>query len=187
MFLARILQVTLVAFVVRLSEPHIPALQYLETPQYLRKVLFPMHPDLKNVGITAPTDMPHHLRVDEWCNFREGVVLKRPTKAGQSVSWANVGLAKDVCIDTCIQPGVRVTVEIEEATKDMKQMRGQAVPPSAPRNKRGIYWGYQVRLASNLEKVWSECPFEGGYDFSLGTSQHGHNIIEVTMPNHPPS
>lgn len=26
-------------------------LQYLEAPQYLRKSLFPIHPDLKNAGI----------------------------------------------------------------------------------------------------------------------------------------
>jgi len=136
-------------------------LQYLETPQYLRKVLFPMHPDLKNVGLTAPTDMPHHLRAGEWCRFREGIVLKRPTKAGQNVSWVNVGLQKDVCIDACIQAGVRVTVELDESTKDSKQLHGTAVPPSAPRTKAGMYWGYQVRLATNLAAVWSECPHEG--------------------------
>lgn len=152
-------------------------LQYLETPQYLRKTMFPMHNDLKNVGLTAPTDMPHHVRAEEWCKFREGVVLKRPTKEGSKVSWVNVGLSKDVAIDTAIQPGVRVTVELDEATKDFKIMRGTAVPPTAPRNKEGLYWGYQVRLASNLAAVWSESPF-GGYDFSLGTSQHGTNIIE---------
>ena len=26
-------------------------LQYLESPQYLRKALFPIHPDLKNAGL----------------------------------------------------------------------------------------------------------------------------------------
>lgn len=29
-------------------------LQYLETPQYLRKHLFKMHPDLKNAGLMNP-------------------------------------------------------------------------------------------------------------------------------------
>ncbi len=31
-------------------------LQYLETPQYLRKQLFPMHPDLKLVGKVLSND-----------------------------------------------------------------------------------------------------------------------------------
>ncbi len=39
-------------------------------------------------------------------------------------------------------------------------MIGKAVSPSLPREKYGIYWGYNVRLADNLKKVWSECPFE---------------------------
>ena len=78
---------------------------------------------------------------------------------------------------------MRVTVEIDESTKDGKQLRGKPVPPSAPRVKAGTYWGYQVRLATDLAAVWSECPYEGGYDFSLGTSQHGHNVVEVWAPN----
>lgn len=152
-------------------------LQYLETPQYLRKALFPMHPDLKNVGLTAPTDMPHHLREGEWCRYREGIVIKRPVKAGAQVSWVNVGLNKDAAIDAAVQPGVRVTVEIDEASKDAKTLRGTAVAPSVPRCKEGLYWGYQVRLAQNLGAVWSECPF-GQYDLSVGTSQHGTNVVE---------
>merc|ERR1711939_697092 len=40
-------------------------LQYLETPQYLRKILFPMHPDLKFAGLQNPLDAPHHLRKGE--------------------------------------------------------------------------------------------------------------------------
>ena len=33
-------------------------LQYLECPQYLRKKLFPMHPDLKYAGVLNPIDAP---------------------------------------------------------------------------------------------------------------------------------
>ena len=42
-------------------------LQYLECPQYLRKHIFPVHPDLRAVGLLAPLDAPHHLRIDEPC------------------------------------------------------------------------------------------------------------------------
>lgn len=42
-------------------------LQYLECPQYLRKQLFPHHPDLRSVGLIPPLDAPHHLRADERC------------------------------------------------------------------------------------------------------------------------
>ena len=34
-----------------------------------------------------------------------------------------------------------------------------------------------MRVASSLEAVFNECPYEGGYDFKLGTSDKG-NIID---------
>ena len=50
-------------------------LQYLECPPYLRKHIFPVHPDLRSVGLIAPLDAPHHLRLDEPCAYREAVVV----------------------------------------------------------------------------------------------------------------
>src|ERR1035437_356230 len=55
-------------------------LNYLETPQYLRKTLFKLEPDLEFAGILPPLRTPHHplsgktkhLQVGE---YREGVVL----------------------------------------------------------------------------------------------------------------
>jgi predicted SPOUT superfamily RNA methylase MTH1 len=61
-------------------------LQFLECPQYLRKHFFPLHKDLQYAGVLNPTDMPHHLRASEFCEYREGVVLDRPpTKTGSLV------------------------------------------------------------------------------------------------------
>lgn len=50
-------------------------LSYLETPPHLRKHLFPMHPNLRTAGTLPSLDMPHHPRADEWCDYREGVVV----------------------------------------------------------------------------------------------------------------
>ncbi|WVZ63562.1 hypothetical protein U9M48_013185 [Paspalum notatum var. saurae] len=47
-------------------------LEYMETPQYLRRRLFPMHKNLKFVGLLPPLDAPHHVRKHEWSEFREG-------------------------------------------------------------------------------------------------------------------
>jgi len=49
----------------RKSDPNVflaRVLQYLETPQYLRKALFPMHKDLRYAGLLNPLDAPHHVR-----------------------------------------------------------------------------------------------------------------------------
>lgn len=50
-------------------------LRYLETPQYLRKILFPKHNSLRFVGLLPPLDAPHHLRKHEWAPYREGRII----------------------------------------------------------------------------------------------------------------
>jgi predicted SPOUT superfamily RNA methylase MTH1 len=52
-------------------------LQYCECPQYLRRHFFPMHPDLQFSGLLAPVDAPHHVRAEDRCKYREGVVLEK--------------------------------------------------------------------------------------------------------------
>eukprot|EP00484_Ammonia_sp_Unknown_P022727 CAMPEP_0197028160 /NCGR_PEP_ID=MMETSP1384-20130603/7914_1 /TAXON_ID=29189 /ORGANISM="Ammonia sp." /LENGTH=440 /DNA_ID=CAMNT_0042457119 /DNA_START=1995 /DNA_END=3317 /DNA_ORIENTATION=+ len=51
-------------------------LKYLETPQYLRRLLFPHHTDFRYVGICRPLRTPHHLGRNELSAYREGIVLK---------------------------------------------------------------------------------------------------------------
>ncbi|AWP15503.1 putative methyltransferase C9orf114 -like isoform 2 [Scophthalmus maximus] len=91
-------------------------LQYLECPQYLRKWFFPKHQDLQYAGLLNPLDSPHHMRIDEESDYREGIVLDRPTKQGQG-SLVNCGMRKDVRIDKQLQSGLRVTVQLNETQK----------------------------------------------------------------------
>ena len=60
-------------------------LQYCECPQYLRRHFFPMHPDLQFAGLLAPVDAPHHVRAEDHCRYREGVVLEKQAKDGGSL------------------------------------------------------------------------------------------------------
>lgn len=64
-----------------------------------------------------------------------------------------------------------------------KHFRGKAVSPSYPSKYNGIYWGYNVRLANNLNSVFTECPFKGGYDVCVGTSEKGGSVDEFQMPS----
>lgn len=57
-------------------------------------------------------------------------------------------------------------------------LRGKAVAPSKPREALGVYWGYTVRVAGSLGEVFSKCPFEGGYDVTLGTSERGTTSVD---------
>ncbi|KAG0224396.1 hypothetical protein BGW42_005106 [Actinomortierella wolfii] len=179
-------------------------LQYLETPLYLRKLLFPMHRDLKFAGLLNPLDPPHHVHQDERSLYREGVVVRAKDSHSSIV---NCGMRKEVLIDRAVPTGVRVTVKMDgmdkknkakmnkdakaqaaieameaalhnngqgnSAADQQKYFKGTVVSPKEPREQTGYYWGYQVRLADSISKVFTESPFTNGYDLTIGTSDKG--------------
>lgn len=159
-------------------------LRYLETPQYLRKSLFPKHNNLRFVGLLPPLDAPHHLRKHEWESYREGVTLKEkaPNCVGTLV---DVGLSKNVVIDKQFEPGTRVTVAMGNNRNLDPDVLHQVVSSSKPREEAGKYWGYRVRYASSTSSVFNDCPFKGGYDHLIGTSEHGTivNSSDLKIPS----
>ncbi|XP_017832090.1 28S rRNA (uridine-N(3))-methyltransferase isoform X3 [Callithrix jacchus] len=158
-------------------------LQYLECPQYLRKAFFPKHQDLQFAGLLNPLDSPHHMRQDEESEFREGVVVDRPTRPGHG-SFVNCGMKKEVKIDKNLEPGLRVTVRLnQQQLPECKTYRGKVVSSQDPRTKAGLYWGYTVRLASCLSAVFAEAPFQDGYDLTIGTSERGSDVASAQLPN----
>ncbi|KAL5019802.1 hypothetical protein ScPMuIL_002694 [Solemya velum] len=156
-------------------------LQYLECPQYLRKSFFPQHKDLHYAGLLNPLDCPHHMRTEDKFCYREGVVLDKPVTSGRG-SYVNIGLAKEVQIDRQLQAGVRVTVKLDQLETGKKKFKGIAVPPSAPRTCLGKYWGYSVRIASSLSAVLTGCLYKGGYDLTIGTSERGVLVDDISLP-----
>jgi methyltransferase len=161
-----------------LSDPAhflIHILSYLETPPHLRKTLFEMHPNLRTAGTLPSLDMPHHLRSNEWCPYREGVT----TRADGKGTMVDVGLGDDYLL-----PGVqipvktRVTVRLPE---DDQTVEAEAVAPEVPRGEGGFYWGYTLRRADSLSAVFTECTYDGGYDVSFGTSERGKPVMELDV------
>ncbi|KAI1610252.1 putative RNA methyltransferase [Exophiala viscosa] len=148
-------------------------LSYLETPPHLRKSLFPMHPNLRTAGTLPSLDMPHHLRANEWCEYREGVTqASRPNGDGTHI---DVGLPDLVKVADDIPAGTRVTVRLTD------DALAETVAPSAPREDKGYYWGFAVRQCNSLSNVLTECPFDGGYDVTIGTSERGAPLTQVMM------
>lgn len=88
------------------------------------------------------------------------MVLNKPVKSGRG-SCVNVGLLKDVHVDKSLTPGLRCTVQLLPQQEHSKKLKGIVVSPATPRRETGIYWGYSVRIANSLSKVFSQCPYEG--------------------------
>lgn len=157
-------------------------LEYLETPQYLRRRLFPMHNNLKYVGLLPPLDAPHHVRKHEWSHFREGVTLEGNSSPNGTL--VDVGLSKSVVVEQVLEPGLRVTVAMgSDRNLDTDCLR-KVVKRCSPREEKGLYWGYTVRYASNLSRALKSCPYKSGYDHVIGTSEHGLvvNSSDLVLP-----
>lgn len=146
-------------------------LEYLETPQYLRKTLFPRSPALRFAGLMNPLDAPHHLRFEEWFDYREGCVINRPTKDKRG-SWVNIGLVSQACqVDVQLHENTRVTVKMDQSAPNTlaKYYTGKVVTQNEPFWEKGKYWGYQVRVAHSIKEVFDNGPWK--YDLKIGDSQ----------------
>ena len=158
-------------------------LSYLETPPHLRKTLFPMHPNLRLAGSLPSLDMPHHLRKHEWCRYREGVAISEKIKHGtfEGMTRVDTGLSQVVFVEAEIPANTRVTVDLGQnpVTNGSQEVKATAVAPTTPREKNGFYWGYNTRYASSLSNVLTECPFDGGYNMSIGTSERGAPLSDL--------
>ena len=62
-------------------------LEYMNTPQYLRKQVFPISNQLKNVGILPPLRTPHHPSSEDVKigDYRQGLTTKRVRRALWSI------------------------------------------------------------------------------------------------------
>lgn len=121
-----------------ISRQVVKILEYLNTPQYLRKFFFKLDPDLKFVGVLPPLRTPHHklkipLNEVEIGEIREGVVLRSRGR----YSIVHVGLDRDVIVKGELRPGKRVIVRILGGDKFF---RGEVVG----RGNLKEYWGYEV-------------------------------------------
>lgn len=139
-------------------------LEYMETPQYLRKRMFKIEPRLQYVGILPPLRTPHHplnskaanLKVGE---YREGVVLSE-TKEGLLV---DIGVEQPALLrEKQFAVGKRVTLQI---VKVDKQIEVQAVSHEVP-----SYWGYTVTVERRSLERFVE---SGKFDLTVGTSIKG--------------
>ena len=68
-----------------------------------------------------PLDCLHHAKTSDTPPYREGVVIDKPAKKGRCL--VDVGLHKEVSVEQKIQPGMRVTVKMDDAKGDSEMNR----------------------------------------------------------------
>ncbi|HYC27071.1 MAG TPA: putative RNA uridine N3 methyltransferase [Nitrososphaerales archaeon] len=135
-------------------------LEYLETPQYLRKRLFPLDESLHYAGILPPLRIPsHRVKVPveelELGEVREGVVNADGT--------VDVGLDEAPWLKGGAESGRRATVKIVSKSP----LTAQAIP----RDEVEEYWGYRVETRS-FDEVFTDRRFS----LKIATSRLGDRL-----------
>jgi len=146
-------------------------LSYMETPQYLRKYLFKVKPELRYAGILPPLRTLHHpvakkLRELKVGEFREGVTISR-VKEGVLV---DIGVERAFLMENKeIKLNKRVTVRITALSPK---------PEAVMVNRKEVpaYWGFQV-TASDVPL--GQLVKQRGFDLIIATSRLGTPFANI--------
>ena len=140
-------------------------LTYMNTPQYLRKRVFPITRELRNVGILPPLRTPHHPTGElSEGDYRQGLTLKR-TKKGTVV---DIGADRNALCKEKLSVNKVLSFKVEKLGKEI------IIDPDVP----DYYWGYKV-LATNKNLYESILTLKPGPDLVIGTSRYAQSITSV--------
>jgi predicted SPOUT superfamily RNA methylase MTH1 len=142
-------------------------LEYMETPQYLRKHLFGKIPELQYAGLLPPLRTPHHpltKKSSELKNgeIRDGVVLQ--TSKGTIV---DVGVESPLPL---LQ--FKFTQSLQRVTVRIRQNKsGELIAIPCSSLQPNLYWGYSVRsVETSLTEFLTKTRREGPI---VATSRRG--------------
>jgi len=146
-------------------------LSYMETPQYLRKRLFKVRPELRYVGILPPLRTPHHplrdrkkdLKIGE---YREGVVVSGDRKGIR----VEIGVEHPILVPNMHIPvNTRVTVRISE---DGRHPKAELANP----DEIGDYWGFKITVSKDS---FGRMLKKKRFDLVIATSRRGEPFMKV--------
>ena len=146
-------------------------LTYMETPQYLRKRLFKLEPELQYAGILPPLRTPHHplnarLKGLSVGKYREGVVLSR----------TGDGALVDIGIENPAFLRNNRAVERTRITARIVRVAERAEIELATREEVPSYWGYSVFVEKHsLGSILGKRSF----GLVIATSKYGSPLYEI--------
>ncbi len=141
-------------------------IRFQETPQYLRRYLFPRDTDLSFAGTLPPLRAPHHPNRLEPSlgQVRDGIVISTGP-----VSKVNAGYRDPVNVRGKLDTARRVTIRIDRVGPSLW---GELVDPT----ELTIYWGFKVsRDNTALGRIIER----GEYDLTISTSRQGRDVRDV--------
>jgi methyltransferase len=141
-------------------------LEYLETPQYLRKRLFPLDETLRYAGMLPPLRIPSHKAKVPMAEVLVGEVREGVVNSDGTV---DVGLDQAPRLKAGADRGSRVTVRITSASPLEAEQTA--------RERINQYWGYKVE-----EKQAGEVLSDPRFKTKVATSRLGDPLEKVMGP-----
>jgi len=150
-------------------------LRYLDTPQYLRKILFPMMHQLQYAGILHPIKAPHHRVAEDMKKIKAGDVRTGVIVKVKGQLFVEVGLGSLMPFMGEGFEGKKVNVRFTDSYPNLKAV--QAVEEDI-----FDYWGYEVKEVPSISKLLTSVEKT---DIII-TSRKGRHIknIEAQLAEH---
>jgi predicted SPOUT superfamily RNA methylase MTH1 len=121
-------------------------LQFLDTPQYLRRYLYPHMDELKYAGILPPIQTPHHKAKENLKYIRVGDVRVAVIVKVKGQYFAEVGLDFPVPFAGSAHEGEKINVKFISAYPNLKAIKARDADIKE-------YWGYEVKEVMSLSKL----------------------------------
>ncbi len=130
------------------DDPHLlkTILRYLDTPQYLRKMLFPMMHELQYAGILHPIKAPHHTVLEDIKKVKAGDVRTGIIVKVKGQLFVEVGLGSLVPFMGEGAEGKKINVKFTSSYPNLKAVQ-------AKEEDIYDYWGYEVKEVSSISKL----------------------------------
>lgn len=141
-------------------------LEYLETPQYLRRRLYPLDEGLKYAGVLPPLRIPSHKAKVPIDRLPPGEIREGVANADGTV---DIGLDRAPKLRDKAAAGKRVTVRVTSLNPFVAELYS--------RERINEYWGYRVE-----EKAIAEVFSDPRFKVKIATSRLGRPLSDLLAP-----
>lgn len=159
-------------------------LRYLDTPQYLRKVLFPMMHQLQYAGVLHPIKAPHHRVLEDIKKVKAGDVRTGVIVKVKGQLFVEVGLGSLVPYVGEGLEGKKVNIRFTSSYPNLKAVH-------ATEEDIIDYWGYEVKEVPSISKLLTSVEKttiiitsrKGRYfkNIEAGLAEHAENVKNILV------
>lgn len=121
-------------------------LKYMDTPQFLRKRLFPKVNELKYAGALSPLKIPSHVKSSDPKKIKEGDIRDGIVVYLKKQKFLDIGINEPIPYYGKEPANKRVTVQFKKGHPDFEVKE-------ISKEDSTVYWGYKVKERGNLSNV----------------------------------